>query len=172
MDITQVIYETLEANEALDLLPLVRWEWNTRLTAAMGRYFPRMNGQRNHRRSGLIEFSPALFGRAKECEQAETVAHEVCHMIVDHQAPKATPHGWEWQQAMLKAGYAPKRTHNIDRTGLRRRQARVRLYCGCAEGCIITKSLYTRSIRNGEYVNGVSTRRVCKRCRQPLRLRR
>lgn len=169
MEISQVIYKTLEANDALDLLPLVRWEWNTRLSSTMGRYFPVNTGKREHRRSGLVEFSTVLFSRATQEQRDETVAHEICHMIVDHRYPKADAHGWEWRQAMQRAGYAGNRCHNV--AVVRRRQARVRLHCGCDDGCIVTKSLYTRMIRNGEFQGGVSTRRYCRTCKQNLRLR-
>jgi len=165
MEITQVIHATLERNNALDLLPLVKWEWNTRLTSTMGRYFPKTN---------KIDFSVVLFSRATEAEQNATVAHEVCHLIVRNRFPGASAHGWEWKNAMLRAGYAPKRCHNVKVDKRPRKPTqRVRTFCGCEDGCIVTKNLWTRMCRNGEFnANGVNTRRRCKRCGQNIRARK
>jgi len=162
MSISEVIHQTLAANNALDLVPLVKWEWNTRLTSTMGRYHP---GTKK------IDFSVVLFGRATQAEQDNTVAHEVCHMIVRHQFPHASAHGWEWKRAMRNAGYEPTRCHSVkvDRRA-RKPTKRYRLLCGCADGCIVTQNLITRMRKRGEFdANGVNHFRRCRTCRQSLR---
>lgn len=165
MEITQVIHATLERNAALDLLPLIRWEWNTRLTSTMGRY---------NTRTHLIDFSTVLWSRATEAEREQVVAHEVCHLIVRNRYPGASAHGWEWKRTMLTAGYQPDRCHKVKVDKRKRRPtARVQMYCGCPEGIQVTQNLFTRMRNKGEFdVNGVNHYRRCRKCKRSIRARK
>jgi predicted SprT family Zn-dependent metalloprotease len=53
------------------------------------------------------------------------VIHEACHIIVWQKFSQlVAAHGTEWKQAMMNCGVQPERTHDVDRTGLARRQKR------------------------------------------------
>lgn len=161
---SDLIRKVLEANGCPDIFDRITVEWNARFTRRMG-----------DATYGIyrIRLSSPLWSRATKAEQNNTVAHEVCHIVAVHlYGFGAKGHGADWQLCMMRAGYEPNRCHNVDRTGLKRQntRTRVRLYCGCPDGILISKALWTRSINNGEWDgNGNNTRRCCRRCRQNLR---
>jgi len=158
-----LIRRVLEANGCPEIFDRITVSWNARFTARMG------DAQYGTYR---IRLSTPLWPRATVEEQENTVAHEVCHLIAVHKYGwKAKGHGYLWADCMVRAGFNPKRTHNVDRTGLKRKNTRtmVRVYCGCPDGLLITKNLWTRTLRNGECVDGRNVRRYCRKCRQNLR---
>jgi SprT protein len=110
----------------------------------------------------LIRYNPTLLGRHPAEFIAETVPHEVAHVVAfaEHGA-RIRPHGAEWQGIMRYFGVAPTRCHGYDVSRLRTRALRRFLYrCDCGTHEI-------SSIRH----NRIRTRGVvylCRRCRQPL----
>ncbi len=134
-----------------DLLPLLRVEWSNRFTRRMGDalYMPAAKGPSlNILPKARARFSIPLWARASKEERRNTVAHEMAHLVVYHEwylglterlfgelpgrSPRRPPsHGWEWKAVMARMGERAERTHNVDRTGLRRKVARVLAYCDC-----------------------------------------
>jgi SprT protein len=95
-------------------------EWNRRFTRRLGdAVFNPITYQ------SRIRLSIPLWPRASSQDRMETVVHEACHIIVWHKFDLfVAPHGPEWRQAMKNCGVEPLRTHDVDRTGLARRQQR------------------------------------------------
>jgi len=86
--------------------------------------------------SARVRFSIPLWSRATPKERYETVVHEICHIVANHEAAlkgttTSSAHGWEWKNLMRKCGVKPERCHNVDRTGLKRTGNRVSASCGC-----------------------------------------
>ena len=107
-------------NRVPELAQVIGVEWNRRFTRRLGDggYNPRTKKAR-------IRLSVPLWPRTSEQERRETVIHEACHCIVGFKHGRVTrPHGVKWKQAMGACGVRPLRTHNVDRTGLVRRQRR------------------------------------------------
>ncbi|MHC4302812.1 MAG: SprT family zinc-dependent metalloprotease [Planctomycetota bacterium] len=153
----------MEANGCPEIFDRITVEWNGRFTRRMG---DATYG------TYRIRLSSPLWPRASVDEQENTVAHEVCHIVAVHlYGWGAKGHGADWRGCMVRAGFNPTRCHNVDRAGLARKNTRtmVRVYCGCPDGLTITKNLWTRTLRNGEWVNGTNIRRFCRKCRQNLR---
>ena len=86
---------------------------------------------RSRWKSGRIRLSRVLWARCPEDEQKNTVIHEACHLICDHQGKTRGIHGAAWKAVMIQCGEKPERCHSIDRTGIRRRRWAKRVYCGC-----------------------------------------
>ena len=104
--------------KSCELAQVIVVEWNQRFTRRMGdaSYNPFTYRAR-------IRLSIPLWPRASEQERRETVIHETCHCIVKYKhGPFVSDHGEEWRQAMRACGVEPLRTHNVDRSGLVRRQ--------------------------------------------------
>jgi SprT protein len=103
-------------NSVPELAQVIVVEWNARFTRRMGDalYSPSTFRAR-------IRLSIPLWERASEQDRRETVIHEACHLVVFYKHPNAAQHGPEWREAMRNCGVEPQRTHNVDRTGLVRR---------------------------------------------------
>lgn len=148
------VSDALNKVNRLDLLPLVKLEWNTRYTRCMGTYSPK---------NGEIELSTQLFARATLEQQKQTVIHELCHMIVDYITrragkPAVPPHGALWKRQMVLVGHEAKRCHNVDRTGLRRTVTRYKITCGCpTRSYQVTKTMLTR-------IQNKYGKPMCKHC--------
>ena len=123
--IRQWIRYACECNGVPELAQVIQVEWKARFTRRMGDalYNPQTFNAR-------IRLSVPLWSRASEEEHRETVIHESCHVIVGYRFGSVPSHGPEWKEAMTKCGLKPVPTHNVDRTGLSRRQRRFVL-CGC-----------------------------------------
>ena len=110
---------------------MVTTVWNGRFTARMGDATYKSN---------RIRLSTVLFRRATEQERYETIVHELCHLVSYERYGRAgAGHGRFWQAVMREAGVEPKRCHNVNRTGIARRQATVKVYCGCQDGVQVSK---------------------------------
>jgi SprT protein len=118
--ITEWIRFACDRNCVPELARVIVVEWNRRFTRRLG------DGGYNLRTKGArIRLSIPLWPRTSEQERRETVIHEACHCIVGFKHGQvARPHGGKWKQAMGACGVRPLRTHNVDRTGLARRQRR------------------------------------------------
>jgi SprT protein len=110
-------------------------EWNPRFTRRLGdAVFNPTTFQ------SKIRLSIPLWPRASIQDRMETVVHETCHIIVWHKFGLfIAAHGPEWKQAMRNCGIQPERTHDVDRTGLARRQKRfILLDCPNEHKCRMT----------------------------------
>ena len=117
--ITNWIWFACERNEVPEFAQVIVVEWNRRFTRRIG------DGGYNFATMGArIRLSIPLWSRASEQERRETVIHEACHCIVAYKYGHAPCHDSKWKEAMQKCGVKPQRMHNIDRTGLIRRQRR------------------------------------------------
>ena len=114
-----------ECNGVPELAHVILVEWNRRFTRRLG------DGMWSPTRMlARIRLSVPLWGRALEEDRKETVIHETCHIIVFYKHATADPHGPEWREAMKNCGLEPVRTHDVDRTGVARRQ-RLFVLCDC-----------------------------------------
>jgi SprT protein len=109
-----------ERNEVAELAQAIVIEWNRRFTRRLGdAVFNPITFQ------SKIRLSIPLWPRASFQDRYDTVIHEACHVIVWQKFSQlVAPHGPEWRQAMMNCGVEPLRTHDVDRTGLARRQRR------------------------------------------------
>ncbi len=116
--VKQWVWFACERNQVLEFAQTIIVEWNPRFTRKMGDAGFNFNAFR-----ARIRLSIPLWSRASAQDQRQTVIHETCHCIVGYKHGKVRrPHGPEWQEAMRNCGVEPIRTHNVDRTGLTRRQ--------------------------------------------------
>lgn len=96
---------------------------------------------------------------------AETVPHEVAHVVAYACHGRVRPHGPEWQAVMRHFGFAePRRCHDFALTDTAvRRQRRWTYACGCADHQLST----TRHNR----IQQERQRYVCRVCGEPLEYR-
>jgi SprT protein len=139
-----------ERNGVPELAQVILVEWNSRFTRRIG------DAAYSHVTfRARIRLSLPLWPRASEQDRRETVIHEACHIIIGfkHRFGPA-PHGAEWKEAMRACGVEPLRTHEVDRTGLARKQRRfVLLDCphdGIEHKCRCTIREYNKLRRGVE----------------------
>lgn len=113
--------------------------------------------------SALIRYNTALLNLHPTQFIAETVPHEVAHVVAfTKHGGRIRPHGGEWQAVMRHFGVEPSRCHRFDVSRLRTRSLQRFLYrCGCGSHEI-------SSIRHNR-IRRQGTVYLCRRCRQPLR---
>lgn len=108
-------------------------------------------------RRNVIRFNPFLLVQNEKDFLANTVPHEVAHIITYKLYGPTRPHGKEWQHVMNVLGVKPERCHNYDVSNcFKRKTQRFSYVCGCREHDIGLKS--HRNICNG--IN--YTCKVCK----------
>ncbi|MFB1486437.1 MULTISPECIES: SprT-like domain-containing protein [unclassified Thiocapsa] len=111
----------------------------------------------------IIRYNATLLGLHPTQFVAETVPHEVAHVVAFVKyGPRIRPHGPEWQAVMRHFGVEPSRCHCYDVSKLRTRSLQRFLYrcsCGTHE---ISSIRHNRICREGAVY-------LCRRCRQPLR---
>jgi SprT protein len=110
----------------------------------------------------VIRYNPLLLLENPGAFIAETVPHEVAHLIAFlRHGPRIRPHGPEWRAIMEQLGAVPERCHRYDVSRIPRRVARVFTYhCACAEHELT-------SIRHHRVLAGQTY--LCRRCAGPLR---
>ena len=143
----------------------IRWEWNDRFTRRMGDAKSDPSGA-----GGRVRFSKPLWPVASEAERRETVLHELAHILVDclhgrqvtftrRGRPQRVSHGRKFKSMLIRLGGTGARTHSVDTSSVRGRQARFVLECpGCQKAISFSKSVRTKWIRR-------SQTRICLRCR-------
>lgn len=146
IQIRRWIEKACRENGVPELNAKIAFEFNDRFTARLGdaTFYPKTG-------KGLIRLSGPLWQRASETDQYETVIHEACHIIVrfKNQGKRVASHGREWRIAMRTCGLEPKRTHNLDRTGLVRRRKRYQITnCPELKDCSVRASV-KRNIEQG-----------------------
>ena len=110
----------------------------------------------------LVRYNAALLIRHPSAFLAQTVPHEVAHVVVFHvHGPRRRPHGGEWQTVMRLFGAVPERCHSFEVDGLQARRLRHYDYhCGC-------RAHRLSSIRHNRVQGGQIY--LCRCCGQPLR---
>jgi SprT protein len=94
--------------------------------------FTRRMGQCDFRKRE-IGYSAPLWPRATPEQRRQTTIHEVAHAVTrDRHGDRVAAHGREWKAQMVAMGASPKRTHNVNREGIRRTRSDtiVMLCCG------------------------------------------
>ncbi len=145
-DIRRWVRFACDCNHVPELAQVITVEWNRRFTRRLGDalYDPRSFRAR-------IRLSGPLWERASEQDRRETVIHEACHVIVAYKFGSVHPHGQKWRKAMRNCGVEPIRGHNVDRSGLARRQRRF-ILCDCPREtkCRVGVRLFNAMRRGGE----------------------
>lgn len=111
----------------------------------------------------FVRFNQVLLRENTEDFLAQTVPHEVAHVVVAQvYGPDTRPHGREWKAVMRDLfGADPSRCHEYDVTNAARRtQARYPLVCGCMTHHV-TARLVAQVVTN-------PGSRICRKCRQAL----
>jgi predicted SprT family Zn-dependent metalloprotease len=111
----------------------------TMLQTTMGKAVREVkNGEAHY----YLVINEKLFKRATEKEKAETVVHEICHLVEMFNYGKVqrirAGHGPIWENYMRKVGLKPERFHNVDCTGIKRKQNRHIVVCACREHRVST----------------------------------
>ena len=134
------------ANSVPELANKITFEFNNRFTAKAGE----ANYSKNN-----IRISTKLFARASEAEQVETVIHEASHLISYAKHGKiGRGHKDLWKATMRNCGVIPNRTHNIDCTGLARKNSTHTITCSkCGHNITISSNRVTRMINGTRYVH-------------------
>lgn len=113
--------------------------------------------------AGTIELNSAYIRRHPDEMLAETIAHELAHLVVFHLNPqrRQPPHGVAWQRVMREwFDVEPERTHRFDASVVpARRQRRWRYRCGCREHELSTVR-HRRAEKGARY--------QCRACRNVL----
>jgi SprT protein len=139
------IDKACDDNGVPELKYKIDFEFNAAFTRRLGDavYKPRT-------KRGLIRLSTPLWSRATETDQRETVIHEACHVIVGYKFGNVQAHGKHWQQAMHNCGIEAERTHNLDRTGLARKQVRwIVSECPNSKKCTVNQKDFNGVLKAG-----------------------
>lgn len=84
--------------------------------------------------SNVIRLNEILMNENREDFIAQTIPHEVAHIIA-HQlyGSRIKAHGVEWQGIMRRLGLKPTRCHNYDTTSVARQTRKFSYFCACQE---------------------------------------
>ncbi len=109
----------------------------------------------------VIRYNPALLESNPDRFLAETVAHEVAHLVAYRLHGRGIrPHGPEWQTIMRRYGAEPLRCHSYDLSVSQHRSLRqFRYHCHCREHDL-------SSIRHNRVLKGRTY--YCRRCKTAL----
>lgn len=112
---------------------------------------------------GKLNFSPTLLTDNVETFIAQTVPHEVAHLVTRAMYPRCMSHGREWKFVMRQLGARPDRCHSYDTSKVSKKRVtkRWKYRCGCRTMELST--VIHNKIRRGDV-------RVCKRCRGKVSL--
>ena len=117
-------------------------------------------GQANGRRN-LIRFNRELAERYPEDFVAQTVPHELAHLVAFKKfGASIRPHGREWQAVIVALGAEPRRTHRYKVTPVRKLK-RYAYQCHCLDSEYQLTAIRHNRIQRGHVY-------VCKCCLQPL----
>lgn len=122
-------------------------------------------GQLRRYRDGrlVIRYNLAMAARQPTAFIAETVPHEVAHLVTAVCHGRVRPHGPEWQQVMRWLGVdRPRRCHDFHAPDGRRAQRRWPYRCRCREHHLST-TRHNRAQRGLAY--------ICRACGQALHYR-
>jgi SprT protein len=120
-------------------------------------------GQLRQYRNGalVIRYNLAMAEQQPEAFIAETVPHEVAHVVTWVCHGRVRPHGPEWQAVMRWFGFRqPRRCHVFDEPAEGRRQRRWAYRCDCREHQLST-TRHNRAQRGLHYVCRVCGSTLC-----------
>lgn len=101
-----------------------------------------------------------LYGPHRDDMLAQTVPHEVAHIVQFQVYGHNTKHhGEEWKRLMRALGLPPTRCHSYETRPARVVQ-KYPTYCACPEPCMVTATILRR-LENRVY--------ICNRCKTPIR---
>jgi predicted SprT family Zn-dependent metalloprotease len=134
-DIQSWLNEACQKNEMPKLGTEIRVVFSRNMTRCLGMAFAKKK---------LIKLSEPLWDRANTEEKKQVVIHEACHIVafIKH--------------AMLNAGVFPKRTHNVNRDGLRRQYIKYEARCSCTPSVWLGHKIASYVRKGTAY---------CKRCK-------
>jgi SprT protein len=109
-----------------------------------------------------VRYNPTLMAREPDAFLAQTIPHEVAHLIAFALHGRGIrPHGEEWQMVMRQLGAEPRRCHNFAVDDLAtRRLRRFDYHCACRAHQLSSTRHY-RALAGQTY--------YCIACRGPLR---
>lgn len=111
-------------------------------------------------RAGLLRYNARLLADNAAEFLAQTVAHEVAHLVAFHlHGPRIRPHGPEWRAVMRLFGVPAGRCHRFPVDQPYRRLTRHLYHCPC-------RTHELTSIRHNRAQRGL--RYLCRSCGQPL----
>lgn len=150
------------ADDALEMLGhsdlSVRIEFNKRFTSKMGDACYRSPvGPR-------VRLSAPMWPLIATAERRDTVIHEICHIVVRHEALASCvrgvkAHGPEWKSKMRACGLEPRRCHDFDVSKAPGSRRTKKLHCGCPSPHMVSARKYNQA------ASGKSNYR-CKRCKR------
>lgn len=106
----------------------------------------------------LVELNPHLLKKDRDLE--EVLVHELCHLAVARRFPYSPHHGPKWKKLMGLCGFEPKRCHDFDVSGLKRKIKRpYAAQCSCRIHPI-SNLIYKRFKKGAGY--------RCRSCKTPL----
>ena len=110
-----------------------------------------------HVRTNRIRLNPILLVENTEKFIAQTVPHEIAHLINRTlNGPHVRPHGPEWKAIMRAFGLPPLRCHNYNVENSVARDQRCGMYCTCGVH-FVSKMISRRVLQGWKY--------RCRRCR-------
>jgi len=108
----------------------------------------------------VIRYNLAIAERQPEAFLAETVPHEVAHVVAAVCHGRVRPHGPEWRAVMRWMGFrSPERCHRFETPAATRSQRRWAYRCECREHRLST-TRHNRARKGLAY--------VCRTCGTPL----
>jgi predicted SprT family Zn-dependent metalloprotease len=163
----RVIDWTFDTLGCPELKKMTTLKFNRRFTARLGDAGRKLVEMNTYRYTIRLS-SSQLWSRATIKERYETIVHEACHIAQFYKWPKGTDaHGVEWKSLMRACGVKPTRCHTVDRTGLKRKTRRVKVF-GCT--CGSCPDVTVRRANKMRKMTG--TRLFCMRCKETLTLDR
>ncbi|WP_026958258.1 SprT family zinc-dependent metalloprotease [Aliagarivorans taiwanensis] len=106
-----------------------------------------------------LRFNQHFYQQQPEQFLAQTVPHEVAHLICHAEFGRVAPHGKQWQAVMQTVfNCPPQRTHSFDTTAVSGQQFDYR--CGCQQHKLSIRR-HNKVLRGAQY--------ACRRCGELLK---
>lgn len=119
-------------------------------------------GRYKWRRKAEVHYSPHIFKHMTPDKILNTLTHEACHLCARYKFGRnISPHGKEWKSLMIRMGENPTTCHSVDvhKHGLSKSRKH-RVYCECANGCLVGPTVYKRLVRGVPY--------RCSKCKKTI----
>lgn len=130
------IKECCESNQIPELVPKIKWRFNSRFRSRLGDALC----------SKLqLRFSAILWTAATPEQKENHVKHETSHLIAWTKFGAVPAHGDQWKFIMLQAGQIPTRTHNVKST-----KKTLNVICTGCKTTISIGSIRFRRMKNGK----------------------
>ena len=140
-----VVKQTFTTLGCPSLIDITSTRWNHRLRTTAGRAIY-SNGKRP-----LIELSSHIWHRFSDVQRYNTTVHEACHIAAPYIFRCRCGHGPNWVRLMNQMNVPAERCHTL------KVSHRIRVSCGCPNGCLIGKTQFRYMLQGKRY--------VCRTCR-------